>query len=251
MAGKLAAASATGVVLGAAAAVESPIIAGAAVVAGTVTTGFALWNSYARLSKNEKLEHALNSVYKYGDSGTMRNSLKEACDAIGPEAFDYGIAMAGMPVGIHGPRTWSNLSANYFANKLVPYMPLGEVTAYRAIEMRLSDGSSLHMHGEEAIYRIGNAEHKLSVLSSNGVELGMRASYMGRQVLKGHTGSNAIEIEINPLTGITKVKDGQISKYKHSWLANQRLPFFSALCEECRPFRRSVQKSKRSEEFDL
>src|SRR6516225_153373 len=61
VAGKLAAASATGVVLGAAAAVESPIIAGAAVVAGTVTTGFALWNSYARLSKNEKLEHALNS----------------------------------------------------------------------------------------------------------------------------------------------------------------------------------------------
>src|SRR5262249_25508250 len=115
VAGKLAVASATGAVLGAATAAESPLIAGAALVAGVATTGAALWNSYSRLSKNEKLEHALKAVYVSSDLHTMCSSGKEACDAIGPEAFDYGIAMVGMPVGVRAPRIWSNLNANYFA----------------------------------------------------------------------------------------------------------------------------------------
>jgi hypothetical protein len=243
--GKVAVAGVTGVALGAATTAESPLIANAALVAGTITCGASLWNSCTRLRNNAELKQSMNAVYKSGDLRTMTNSMQVASDVIGPEAFNYGIATVGLRGGVQGPKAWLDLCNDYFANRLRPFIPMAEITPFRAVEMRFGDGSSLHMHGHQAVFRIGGDEWNLNVFDRRGVELGVRGSYLGHQVLKGSLGPGLFEVDINPRTGITRVKGDDLTEYSHSELAAKKQSAFPVSCEECRPFRQAMREARR------
>lgn len=239
-AGKLAVAGITGAALGAAAAAESPIIANGAIFLGAAATGTALWGSYKKLERDKQLREAMSAVYKLGDLKTMTSSMQAAADIIGPEAFNYGLALLGMRAGVVGPGTCANLRHTYYANKLKPFLPMPEITPFRAVEMRLADGSSLHVHGQQAVFRIGGKEYAINVSGRHGIGVGLRGSYLGRQVLRANHGRDSLEIDINPEIGTTKVKGRFPMEYKHSDLVDKKPSAFSVICDECRSFRRSM-----------
>lgn len=251
-AGKVAIAGVTGTALAAAAAAESPLVVSGALLGASAASALSLWDSYNRLASNEKLKHAMDAVYKSGDPSTIASSLKVASDVIGPEAFNYGLVMASMCGGGRGPKAWSNFCDRRAETMLLPFVPMAEVTPFRATELRFSHCSSLHIHGKEAIFRIGGDEWQLNVYEPQGADLGMRGSYLGRQVFKGGLGLNGfLKVDINPDINTTKVVWGnrlsgyKHSEYKHSDLQNRELRTYPVLCEECRPFRQAMREARR------
>lgn len=244
-AGKVAIAGATGVVWGAALAVESPLIAQGAFLAGTVAYAGSLWNSYTRLANNLKLRHAVDAVYKSGEPSIMQNSLRVASDVIGPEAFNYAIVMAGVRGGV-GPKSLPTFCDNYFGNKLIPRFPIPEAKdlPFGPVEMRFRNYSSLHMHGENGIFRIGEDEWKLNVIDRQ-IELGIRSSLFGRHVLSSKIGTSPLRVDMNPRTGLISIQEGNhLLEFKHSDLWDKTLPRFPRSCTECQPLREALDKAR-------
>ena len=235
--GKATVAGVGGVALGAALASESPVIAGGATVAGVVGTAAALWHTYVKLSSNEALKRSLDSVYKSGDQNTLAKGMKVASNTIGPEAVDYGIAFAGGLAGMYGSKAYLNQRFNSIADELRPFIPLPKTNLFsEAIEMPFKDGSSLHIHGKEAIYKIGGLEQRINV-GPQGIDMDILGSSVGKQVLKGwHSESTPWEASFDPQLGITTVKSGnQIDVFKQSVLKTQTSTSGSGslLCGEC------------------
>jgi hypothetical protein len=247
--GKVATAAVAGAAFSAAAASESPVIAGGALVIGAIGMGGAALDTCISLGKNERFRRAMDAVYKSDDPATELKALQEVSDVAGPEGFDYGIAILGSVGAIDGPKAWHDIQINRLTLKLVPPLPMPRVVPTGAVEMAFRNDCILHMHGDQAIIRLGGAEHNLHVFSlsltqnSRKIDLKAFENVLGRQVLKGrYAGSlNPFEIEINPEKGITEVRNDQIREYKHSALAAWK-PFIhhqETICQACTAQRNS------------
>lgn len=240
-AGKIFITRAAGTGLAAAAASESPLVAGVAAVAGMVGAGITLWNTYQHAAHSDKLRQSLDAVYKSGSRTTFENSSKVASEIISPEAFDCYLAVA---VGLRGQRLPKSLQ-NYYdrfeqSELLQPHLPIAKVSPSGAIEMTFADGSILHMHGKQAMFRTGIDEH---IIPSNeqGFRLGISRSELGRQVIKEVDGAckDLRTIDIDRIKGITKMKThgpfGHTYIYKHSALAKNLMEKDThwSFCYEC------------------
>ncbi len=221
-AGKIFITRAAGTALAAAAASESPLIAGAAAAVGIVGAGATIWNTYHHVAHSDKLKQSLDAVYKSASRSTFENSSKVASEIISPEAFNCYLAVGA---GLRGQRLPKALQIYYDrfeqAEILQPHLPIPEVSPSGAVEMTFADGSVLHMHGKQAMFRTGIGEH---IIPSNehGFKLGISRSELGRQVIKELDGAckDLRKIDIDTRIGITKVKTygpfGHTASYKHS-----------------------------------
>jgi len=243
-AGKLATAAVAGAAFSAAAASESPLIAGGAIGIGVIGMGAALLDTCTRLGKIGKFRHALDAVYDSDNPATELKALEEVADVAGAEGFDYGIAIAGSVGAIDGPKAWHDIRINRLAHKLESSFQIPKALPSGAVDIKFRDGCVLHTHGDQAIIRIAGAEHNLHVytpaLSQGSPKIGLKVldNALGRLVLKGrYAGSlDRFEIDIDPDKGITTVKSKRLNRqYKHSDLAAWK-PFFQrqhTICEEC------------------
>jgi hypothetical protein len=207
--GKLSVAGATGVALGAAMAAESPVVVTAATAASIVGTTAALWNTYVKLSSDKKLQQSLDAVYKSGDKQTVDANAKVAAEIIGPEAFNYGLAVAG---GLYGSKVAENVPLNFLTGKLRPFIPVARTYSDDAVHMTFADGSAIHVHGEQAIYQTHGWEYDLKI-NNNGIDMEALGSIAGRQILKGSRSGdstksgaeNYIKVDIDPKKNSTKL----------------------------------------------
>lgn len=237
-AGKVAIAGATGAVLSAAMAAESPVIAGAAIGGAVIGTGIAIKESFEKLWKDEKLKGAMSDVYNSGDIQTMAKSLGVATDVIGPEAFNFAIDLGGLRGGAKGFH-------HYKLNKLSPFLPMPEITPFRAVELRFADGSVLHAHGKQAILQSPAGEAGVRVFNNRTIDLTVKKSERGREFLTGHAvNGKPFTIDIDPRAGITKATADRAVQFKHSEVGTRPTPF-PQLCDECRPLKQSVEESTR------
>lgn len=95
-AGKAVVAGATGAGMAALLTTGSPLITGGTLAGGGFLLGAGLKNSWDKACNDIDLSKAMSDVWKSGDLGTVRNSMKIAEKRLGPEGFDYGIgAIAG------------------------------------------------------------------------------------------------------------------------------------------------------------
>lgn len=201
--GKLSATGAIGTGLGAALAADSPVIVGGATAASIALTAASLWHTSVKFFSDKKLMDSLDAVYKSGDKHTIDNSQKVAANIIGPEAFDYGIGIAGGFAGLHAPKLSEKLPLNLVKDKLKPFIPFAITPSGDQVHMIFADGSEIHMHGKQAIYYADGKEYQLKV-NKNGIDMSALGSLAGHQVLKGSLDGaasgvdNTIKVNIDP-----------------------------------------------------
>lgn len=248
--GKIAGSGASGIAIGAALASESPLIVGATGVAVVVTTTGALWNTFIRLAHNEALQKSIDLAYKSGDQRSLTESMQGAASVLGPEAANYGLALAGgLAGGFIGSKAISELGWNDLTSGLRPLIPIAYGTANGAAEMKFADGSIIHMHGGQAIYQIGGLEYVLKP-NPRGINMSILGSIAGRQVIKSWHDSphgelpKPFEANINPKLGVTKVTEvtGTI-RYDHRKIAQHLSNWFPS-CHECGPKNPNIRSNK-------
>ncbi len=237
--GKVSTAGAIGVGLGAALAADSPIIVGSATAASIALSAASLWHTSVKFFTDKKLMHSLDAVYKSGDKHTMDSSQKVAADVIGPEAFDYGLGIAG---GFAGLKLSEKLPLNFVSSNLKPFIPLAKTYTGDAVHMIFTDGSAIHIHGNQAIYQSGGWEYDLNI-NNNGIDMNALGSITGHQVLegtrRGHdvtgSGNNFIKVEVDPETKTSSVLSATPASYmrkEHSF--DQPFGWIWSSCKQCR-----------------
>ncbi len=130
--GKLSVSGVTGVGLGTALAVDSPILVSGATAASIALTAASLWHTSVQFFANKKLMHSLDSVYKFDDKHTMDVNQKIAADVMGPEAFDYGLGIAS---GFAGVKLSEKLPLTFLTNKLKSFIPMARTMSDDPVRM--------------------------------------------------------------------------------------------------------------------
>ncbi len=257
--GKAAVAGMAGAALGAAAVAESPIIAGGAIGVSVVGTGASLWHTYSSLASNKDFQHGMDAVFKSSDQSTLNKSARTASDALGPEAFNYAIGLAGGLSSLFRPKLANSLSTIPSVAKLSQYfrpsrsafwttephsqfMPMPKATGCNTAEFYFKHDVTVHTHNSanSAMLRAGGIEYVLNT-DKNGVDLASFVSASGKQIIKGRSQEKLpLEVSINPETGVTKVNGyGKIWEYqysaKNSTKSSNSQLWFS--CRQCNPLK--------------
>jgi len=248
--GKLSVVGATGVGLSAALAAESPLIVGGATAASIALTAASLWHTSVKFLGDQKLMHSLDAVYKSGDKHTRDTSQKVAADVIGPEAFDYGIGIAGGFAGMYAPKLSEKLPLNFVTDRLKPFIPFAITPSGDQVHMVFADGSEIHMHGKQAIYYTDGKEYQLKV-NENGIDMCALGSLAGRQVLKGARNDsapgvdNTIKVDINPTKGKTELFTViPASSVRSEYDKKNRSDWLFSSCEECHHELEAIEKAE-------
>jgi len=249
--GKLSVAGATGIALGAAMAAESPVIVGAATAVSIAGTTAALWNTYVKLSSDKKLQQSLDAVYKSGDKQTINTNKQVAAQVMGPEAFDYGLAVAASVAGMYAPKIYEKLPLNSLTSKLKPFIPVARTYSDDAVHMEFADGSTIHMHGEQAIYKTHGWEYDLKI-NNNGIDMEVLGSIAGRQILRARCGGSStesgardyIKADFDPKTKNTMFSGEVSPSNKHAESLNkQSSSWISSSCQQCRIEQDIIEKT--------
>jgi hypothetical protein len=240
--GKVAVGGVSGVAVGAALASESTAIVTAATAFSVVASAAALWNSFTRITSNECLKNSMDAVYKCADQETLLKSMQTASNVLGPEAADYGLALAAGLTGAYGPKAFTELQWNLLVTRLKPFVPFARATENGATEITFGNNIIVHMHANEAHFQIAGEEYRIPC-NANGIDMSTLGSITGRQVIKTweitHDGKllKPLTIDINPQLGITTM-----TSYRGKGIYDQKrlTELFShrfLSCSACEPHR--------------
>ena len=258
VAGKVAVASETGAALGAALAVESPIIAGGALGLGVIGTGSSLWHTYSNIIGNKNFQNSMDAAFKSRDQNTLDANIRTASNVLGPEAFNYAIVSAAGLGSLFRPKLATTISTIPWVSKLSEYLPLSKLgfktnetyaqyipmpkaTGGNTVEMYFKHDVTLHAHisSNSAMLRAGGVEYVVNT-NKNGIDLASFVSDSGKQIIKGQSQEKLpLEVSINPETGITKIKGyGKTWEYQYSEKNRIKNPnaYEWLSCRRCNPF---------------